>query len=174
MVGSDGGYGLRLDQLGLVDDTFSTQDGSAAAFLSWNGLEGISGEASITGTLYHSELGLVNVSHIFTGISAVSEGFEATGGDLVLTYAEGINIGNVIIDTDSRQNGDGIGFTALGDSHRCAGHSGCGPFVARGWLEPDGSTDDWLVQLQPVPVPAAFPLFASAMLALFGLRRKKA
>ncbi len=69
-------------------------------------------------------------------------------------------------------------FTADDSGHRCGSHEGCGPLVARGWVVPEFfdpvGSNDWLVQLTPVPVPAALPLLISGLLGFSFFSGKKA
>jgi len=57
-----------------------------------------------------------------------------------------------IFNLDGIANGNGYVFLGLADGHRLGGGD---EEVGRGWLEPGSSTDDWLVSLTPVPIPAA-------------------
>ena len=167
LVSSQGPYGLRLD--GLIPPsgngpTFSVETNGARVLLDWDG----SGTATIVGQLWNNyENNLWSVEHILTGISLVGGsqgGFEATAGSMLLTDPD-----NVQYTFLSKQDDHGIAFYALGNSHRCNGHTDCGPLTADGWLEPhtnDGNFNDWLVQLNPVPVPAAVWLFLSALFVL--------
>ncbi len=167
LVSSQGPYGLRLDDLippAGNGPTFSTEINGARVLLDWNG----GNSATISGLLWHNlENTLWSVEHVLTGISIVpgpNGGFEATAGNMTLTDPN-----NVQYTFLSKQDNQGVAFYALGDNHRCSGYTDCGPLTANGWLEPvtyDGNYNDWLVQLNPVPVPAAAWLFLSALVVL--------
>lgn len=170
VVGSQGPYGLRLDWLSPpagVGPTFSTETNNAYTELFWDG----STSASIIGTLWNNTTNeLWTVSHILTDIITVggsNGGFKALNGLMTLTGPD-LNVYTMA----SKQDSSGIGFYALGDNHRCGGHTDCGPLVGNGWLDENG-TNDWLVQFTPapVPVPAAFWLFLSAFLGFIPYRR---
>ncbi|MDW3094069.1 MAG: PEP-CTERM sorting domain-containing protein [Gammaproteobacteria bacterium] len=166
-------YGLRLDDQanfgtggnGSVGaKTFSTQANGVSAILDWDG----GTTATITGTLNRNSNDSVwDVVYTLTGVSAVAGangGFVATAGSGTLTNgSDQIILAGVLDGSDV--------FRAFGDGHRLPGNS---EQVARGWLSPNGSTNDWLVQLTPVPVPAALPLLISALMgfSFFSRRRR--
>ena len=165
---SSGPYGLRLDSL-LPDGagpTFSVELNGANAILEWVG-----STATIVGTVWNNSTNeLWSVMQTFTGVTAVAGGFQAAGGLLTVTDP---SMNEILFDATP----DGNVFTADDSGHRCAGHAGCGPLVARGWVvpqlfDPVGS-NDWLVQLTPVPVPAALPLLVSGLLGFSFFSRKK-
>lgn len=180
LTSSHGPYGLRLDSLAPpvgAGPTFSTELGGARVTLEWNGME-----ASILGTVYNNTtMKLWEVSQTLTDIVAVTGGFKATGGELVLTDPyDNIFVYSAVPD------GSGNVFRADNSGHRCNGHDECGPLVARGWLLPKAGdfekddygkvfygTNDWLVQLTPVPVPAALPLLISGLLGFSLISRKR-
>ena len=151
LTGSQGPYGLRLDVIDPPNGAgpvFSTELNGASVFLTWDG----GANASISGSVYNNAtMELWQVSHVFTGVTAVAGpngGFTADGGTLTVTdFDNNVTVYQSHIDTQ----GTGVAFLALGDDHRCQNHEpDCGPFVARGWLNATG-TNDWLVQLTPVP-----------------------
>tara|TARA_R110002049_G_scaffold45948_1_gene133679 strand:- start:55709 stop:56344 length:636 start_codon:yes stop_codon:yes gene_type:complete len=162
-----GPYGLRLDSL-LPDGsgpTFSVELNGASAVLEW-----IGDTATIVGTIWNNSTNeLWSVMQTFTGVTAQGTGFVASAGELTVT------------DTSMNQflfnaTPSGNVFQADASGHRCASHAGCGPLVARGWVvpkffDPVGS-NDWLVQLTPVPVPAALPLLVSGLLGFSLFSRK--
>ena len=176
LTATEGPYGLRVDALMPppgTGPTFSVENSGASATLFWDG----GTTATISGTLYNNtENNLWTVSHLLTGVNSVAGpdgGFTATGGEITLTAPD-----TTVYTYDSKPDGSGFTFLALGDAHRCAGFNGCGPLVARGWLETgtnaDGVTDDWLVQLTPVPLPAGLPLLGIGLAMLgFGARRAR-
>lgn len=180
LTNSQGPYGLRLDSLAPpvgAGPTFSTQLGGASVKLVWDGLI-----ANIVGTLYNNTtMSLWQVSQTLTNIVAIPGGFKSTAGELVLTDPDN----NVFVYT-AVPDGSGNVFKADDSGHRCGGHDDCGPLIARGWLLPKvgdfekdyygkdfHGTNDWLVQLTPVPVPAALPLLISGLLGFSLLARKR-
>lgn len=164
-------YGLRLDEFanfGTGGDgsvgakTFSTQANGVSAILNWDG----GAIATITGTLNRNSNDSVwDVIYTLTGVSAVAGvngGFVASGGSGILTNGlDQIILTGVLDGSDV--------FRALGDGHRLPGNS---EQVARGWLSPNGTTNDWLVQLTPVPIPAALPLLISGLLGFSFFSRR--
>ena len=172
-------YGLRLDQLGgdPEDRTFSVEQDLASVTLFWNiGGDNTAGTADdtvlISGIVSrNSDDSFWDLSYTLTGISEVlgpNGGFTATDG--IGTLTEQANMANVI-SLEGEENNQNLVFTALGDGHRLAGDSTSE--VARGWLLPDGTTDDFLVTLTPVPLPAAAWLFMSALGLFAGISRRK-
>ena len=179
LVGSHGPYGLRIDAIAPpvgAGPTFSTQLGGASARLVWTG-----NTASIIGTLWNNETEtLWDVVQQFNDVVAVAGGFTAGSGSLTLTDDM-----NNIFTFDATPAGNV--FTADDSGHRCASHMDCGPLVARGWVVPKYGdfekdkygkirygTNDWLVQLTPVPVPAALPLLLSGLLGFSFFSRRRA
>ncbi len=166
---SSGPYGLRLDSLlpNGVGPTFSVELNGAKVVLEW-----IDNTVTILGTVWNNATNeLWSVMQTFSGVTAVAGGFKASSGELTVTDAS-TNLflfnatpsGNVFIADDS--------------GHRCGSHDGCVPLVARGWVvpkftDPVGS-NDWLVQLTPVPLPAALPLLIAGLLGFSFFSRKKA
>ena len=69
------------------------------------------------------------------------------------------------------QNGSGFAFLFLADGHRIDGDDSTP--VGRGWLQPPGSTDDWLVQAALIPEPGTGLLLGLGLTAL-GARRRRA
>ncbi|MEM7401032.1 MAG: hypothetical protein AAF304_03675 [Pseudomonadota bacterium] len=162
-------YGIRLDQLGGSDAnrTFSTTQDGALTTLFWDDMgNGNSADdiVSITGTVSrNSDNSIWNVSYTLTGIIEDTSGFVATAGSGALTN------GAMSIQLIGEANIENYVFLALGDGHRISGDNTSE--VGRGWLEPNSSTDDWLVRLTPVPIPAALPLFFVGLLSIFGVRK---
>ncbi|MEL7311204.1 MAG: hypothetical protein AAFN07_06835 [Pseudomonadota bacterium] len=165
-------YGLRLDILDPpagTGPTFSTTLGGARVVLSWDG----SGTATLSGTIFNNQTGrLWTVNHLLTGVVSDGSGFIATGGVMTVGVAEADQaLYGATVFTFYSVPAGGDAFVAAGDSHRCGSDSNCGPLIARGWLnidgngvaQNDGSVEDWLVQLKPVPLPAAVWLLISAL-----------
>ncbi len=69
-----------------------------------------------------------------------------------------------------KANADGLIFALLADGHRLPDDNTM--LVALGWIEGTGNYNDWLVTTEPVPVPAALPLFATALAGLGVLRAR--
>ena len=178
LVGSHGPYGLRIDAIAPpvgAGPTFSTQLGGASAILKWVGTE-----ATIMGTLWNNTtMTLWKVEQTFSDVVAVMGGFQAGSGMLTLTDES-----NNIFTFDATPSGNV--FTADDSGHRCGSHMDCGPLVARGWLVPKygdfekdyygkiiPGTNDWLVQLTPVPVPAALPLLVSGLFGFSFFSRRR-
>ena len=173
-------YGLRLDSkadLGSGGDgtnaakTFSTTQETASVTLFWDNMGDMDDSndiVTITGQLSrNSNSSIWDVLYTLTDITAVANGFKAETG------SGSISNGGDIFNLDGIANGNGYVFLGLADGHRLGGGD---EEVGRGWLEPGSSTDDWLVTLTPVPVPAALPLLISGILgfSIFSHRRKKA
>lgn len=159
-------YGLRLDQLGGTgaERTFSTTQDGAQTELFWD-TSGIEDEVRITGTVSrNSDNSIWNVNYILSDIVSDPLGFTAGSGSG--TLSDGVTT----INLDGETNSAGFVFLALGDGHRLAGDNTSE--VGRGWLLPNGSTDDWLVTLTPVPVPAALPMFFAGLFGLYKFRKK--
>ncbi len=165
-------YGLRLDILDPpsgTGPTFSVELGGARVTLTWDG----SGTAIISGSILNNETGnLWTIRHVLTGVAASESGFVATGGTLTVNVAEADQaLYGATVYTFFSVPAGGDSFVAKGDNHRCGSTPDCGPLVARGWLNiagngvdvNDGSIDDWLVQLTPVPLPAAFWMLLGAL-----------
>lgn len=157
-------YGLRVDS---ISEVFSVELGGAAVFLDWDG----GTTATISGTLNENQSGgnggvgpLWTVVYTLTGVSVTAEGFTATGGSGILTDP---GLSDTILTGD--QNGAGYAFVFEADGHRLTGDDSTP--VGRGWLEPPGSTDDWLVRAVLVPEPGTALLVGGGLIAL-GLRRR--
>ena len=158
-------YGLRVDSIGEV---FSVELGGASVTLDWDG----GTTATISGTLNENTLGgnggvgpTWTVNYTLTGVVAVgTQGFTATGGSGVLT--DPFAVDTVLT---GETDGDGFAFIFLGDGHRISGDNDTP--VGRGWLEPPGSTDDWLVRAVLVPEPGTALLVSMGLLALAARRR---
>jgi hypothetical protein len=166
---SSGPYGLRLDALlpNGAGPTFSVELGGARSVLEWIGTT-----ATITGTVFNNVTNeLWNIMQTFENVTAVAGGFQAGSGLLTVTDP---SLNELLFDATPAGNV----FTADNSGHRCGSHTGCGPLVARGWVVPQSfdpvGSNDWLVQLTPVPVPAALPLLISGLLGFSFFSRKKA
>ena len=179
-------YGLRLDSLGgsAAERTFSTTQDGAFVTLLWSGTQvTIEGQVS-----RNSDNSLWDVSYILEGVTATGTGFEV--------LASGGGGGSGVISNDDNsfefdlfgKAGNDVIFTALGDGHRCddpqSGVECTTDRIGRGWLKVYEQKDsykkdithgynDWLVQLTPVPVPAALPLMLSGLLGFAFFSRKK-
>lgn len=153
-------YGLRMDSLGL---SFSVEDNGANVILDWDG----GSTASITGTLYSSAGELWTVDYQLTSVIADGggEGFIAGAGSGTVTDSS-LNSSPLT----GISNGTGV-FVFLGDGHRLSGDNDSA--VGRGWLEPAGSTDDWLVRAVPVPEPGTALLMGLGLAALTGTRARR-
>lgn len=153
-------YGLRADAIGEV---FSFEIGGAYVELVWDG----SDTATITGDINENLLGgdgglgpQWQLEFTLTGVvDAGTLGFTASGGTGTLTDP----FNNVTILT-GEQNTGGDAFLLLADGHRLDGDSDTP--VARGWLLPSGSTDDFLTRAERIPEP---PMALLLTLALAGL-----
>lgn len=171
-------YGLRLDSvanLGFGGDgtdaakTFSTTQETASVSLFWDTMGDMDDSndlVTVIGTLSrNSNNSIWDVVYTLTDITAVTDGFVAASGTGTLS-----NGGDVFALSGIADN-EGYVFLGLGDGHRLSGDTTSE--VGRGWLEPAGSTDDWLVTLTPVPAPAALPLLLSGVLGFSLFSRRK-
>lgn len=171
-------YGLRLDSqanTGSGGDgtnaakTFSTTQETASVSLFWDNMgdmDDTNDVVTISGQLSrNSNNSIWDVIYTLTDITAVADGFKAKVGSGTVSN------GGDIFNLDGKANGGGYVFLGLGDGHRLGGGN---EEVGRGWFEPGSSTDDWLVTLTPVPVPAALPLLLSGILgfSMFSNRRR--
>lgn len=180
-------YGLRLDSLGGSDAerTFSTTQDGALVKLLWSG-----STVTIEGKVSrNSDNSLWDVLYTLTDVTAATgafNGFEALLSEGAMgsgTLSDGSD--TFIL---SGQADDGVLFTALNDGHRCeaptTSNEACTTdAIGRGWLRVGQDKDDyykdftkgsndWLVQLTPVPIPAALPLLLSGLLGFTFFARK--
>ncbi|MFK7894730.1 MAG: PEP-CTERM sorting domain-containing protein [Myxococcota bacterium] len=158
-------YGLRVDSAGEV---FSVEIGSANIILDWDG----GSTATISGTLNANTASgnggvgpTWTVNYVLTGVTASGGGFVATGGSGVLTDPSANDTALV-----AEINGSGYAFQLLADGHRLPGDNSS--LVARGWLLPPSSTDDWLVRAAVIPEPGTALLLGLGLAALSGARRR--
>lgn len=176
----DVSYGLRLDDptfsmVGSGGDgsngakTFSTTQETASVSLFWDNMADMDDSndiVTITGQLSrNSDNSIWDLTYTLTDITAVTDGFAAASASGTLSN------GGTNFTLDGEANTSGYVFLALGDGHRLANDTTSE--VARGWLLPPGPTEDWLVTLTPVPVPAALPLLLSGILGFSFFSRKK-
>lgn len=155
-------YGLRVDAL---NEVFSFELGAANVELFWDG----AAVATITGFINENAMGGNGgvgaawvLDYTLSGVAAVgTQGFSASGGSGTLTDP----FNNVTVLT-GEQNTGGDAFLFLADGHRLDGDSDSP--VARGWLLPPGSTDDFLARAEKRPVPEP-PLALLLTFALAGL-----
>lgn len=167
-------YGLRLDD--------QPPAGAGPTFSVGTNLGGLGGpvtltyddadasvDAVIAGTLERNDDGTFwTVTYTLSGLTLDgSGGFTATSGSGVLTE----NGGPGSINLAGEQNGAGDAFVFAQDGHRLAPNF-ADVWVGRGWLLPNGSTDDWLVTATQIPLPAGIWLFASAMLGLVAAKKR--
>jgi len=192
-------YGLRLDGLrtGNTNEeyTFDFDHALSNMILTWDGSKIIiNGQAfggeddNITpGGAYVA--GTTAVWDIYfeysVGISSVANGGEV---DLVV-HADNMNFGTLssslgsftLEDQSDNDTSSGLSFQ-LGDENG-AGHRGFNGISGWGWLNHGADcqnkdcthiySSDWLFTVQPVPVPAAVWLFASGLLGLVGVARRR-
>lgn len=175
-------YGLRVDSIstfGIGGDatnaakTFSTTQETASVSLLWDNMgdsDNTNDVATITGQLSrNSDNSIWDVSYTLTDIIAAADGFKAETGSG--TISNGSDVFNI----QGQQDNNGYIFLALGDGHRLSGDYSSE--VGRGWIEPQAgsanTTDDWLVTLTPVPVPAALPLLFSGLAGFAFIGRRK-
>lgn len=176
LVGSHGPYGLRLDfdspPVGN-GPTFDVQADSTPVTLTWN----LNGTVVIEGRLLNNTTNeFWDVVYNLTGVVATSGGFSATGGSGSLTYDDvGVAPVSSPISLTGKQNGSGEAFLFLPDGHRLAGDNTT--TVGRGWVEGDGTFNDWLViglqsETFNVPEPATIGLLLVALAGMFAGRKR--
>jgi len=156
-------YGLRVDDLG--DKLFSTELGVAEVLLTWNG----GTTATIEGTIHDNDNGDIwDLIYNLSGITSDAGGFDApTGSGFLTDPNDPLNP----IEITGKKNGDGDAFIFRADGHRIDGDNDTP--VGRGWLLPDGSTDDFLVRGALVPEPSALLLYSVGVLvAGIAIRRR--
>lgn len=172
-------YGLRLDALGgtAAERTFSAEQDGAFVTLDWDG-----STAVISGSFSNNATNeLWTIIYTLTSTMNTAEGFEVSGA--TGSGSGSLTNGMTVIDLAGESIASGIIFSALTDGHRCSGEpciDGEDTAVARGWLEitiggvssAQGS-NDFLVQLTPVPLPAALPLLMSGILGFSVFSRRK-
>ncbi|MCZ6792424.1 MAG: PEP-CTERM sorting domain-containing protein [Planctomycetota bacterium] len=170
-------YGLRLDQLDVtglsaldaaLTRTFSVERGGASVLLTWDG----GTTATISGALSHNiDNVLWDVTYTLSGVTLVgTSGFEATmGSGLMVSQAHPADT----LTLTGKQDGLGIAFRFLADGHRLM-NDNMTP-VARGWLMPPGSVDDWLTTATLIPEPGSIVLLSAGLAGLggLGLRRRR-
>ena len=173
-LASSQSYGLRLDTIlpNGVGPTFSVELNGASVVLEWVG-----STATIVGSVWNNVTNaLWNVSQTLTGVTAIAGGFQASGGELIVTDP---NMNQILFDAVTPAGRSAV-FLADNSNYACAGQADCGPLVARGWVAPRFTdrvgSNDWLVQLTPVtpvPVPAALPLLLTGLMGFSFFSRNK-
>lgn len=155
-------YGLRLDGPGLF---YTFQLGNA--FLTY---DDIALTASITGTVNQSTP-VDQTSPVDTSILYTLSGIVDAGGGFFTATGGSGNVGGLALTGKQAMSGpaSGLAFLFLNDGHRLPGSSG---ISGRGWIDYPG-TNDFLFTASPVPLPAAFWLFGSALIGLIGYNRRR-
>ncbi|MEM9352940.1 MAG: PEP-CTERM sorting domain-containing protein [Planctomycetota bacterium] len=168
-------YGIRLDAgTPPVGDgpTFDVE-GAGPVLLTW---PLFSTTATITGSTINNETGEIwDVDYTLTGVTAVSDGFIATGGTGTLTYADvGPAPTPSAYTLTGALDGDGEAFEFRMDGYRLDNDSTS--IVGRGWLEGSGNFNDWLViavQNEEFMIPEPTSAALLSIGALAALRRRK-
>lgn len=168
-------YGLRLDALGgtAAERTFSAEQDGAFVTLDWDG-----STAVISGAFSNNATNeLWKIEYTLSPTTSVADGFQVSemggsgSGSITNGYDEYFLTG---------ESAGGIIFSALADGHRLAGDDETP--VARGWLGVDtegygyydySGSNDFLVQLTPVPLPAALPLLLTGVIGFSVFSRRK-
>ncbi len=184
LTNSQGSYGLRMDSLSPptgAGPVFSVEANGAGVLLVLSG-----GTATISGQIWnHATNSLWDVMQTYQGMTPVA-GPEAgvfttdTSAASQIVLTDPGNVSHIFL---PKSDGD-ASMRMIADGHRCdqptnsgaACIDGQNTIVMRGWfdLDPDdGSTNDWLVQAQLVPLPAAAWLFLSGLAAMLGFARRR-
>lgn len=179
-----GPYGLRMDDLAPsgVGPVFSVEQKGAEVFLE---LDNTAGTATINGLLYNNQSDeLWQVKQVMNGLVMGSGADGSISTDL--SSASAMTLIDPLLNEytyDPKALSSGESFLMLADGHRCGGTTTTGDpciskIVMRSWFMPitgDGGTNDWLVQLTPVAVPAPAPLalIAISFTGLFLQRRRR-
>lgn len=166
-------YGLRVDYLGLSNNTFSVEKSGAKVHLVF---DDVAKTASINGKVSHNGAGgLFDLTYTLSGILNLSGGgFTATGGSGNLSGTVPGMPGTIVnLDFDGKQNNYSIASILAFDGHRINNDSSTGVF--RGWII-DGMRpccNDFLVQVTPVPLPATLVLFLTGIAGLGVVARRR-
>ncbi len=161
-------YGLRVD---AINEVFSFELDEAFVELIWDG----GNTATISGVMNQNSNALPgtggigplwDLNYLLTGVVAVgTQGFTATAGTGMLTDPS-----NAVTNLIGEQDHDDFAFLFLADGHRLAGDSNSP--VARGWLLPPGSTDDFLTRAVRLPEPGSALLMTVVLAGLALVRRR--
>ncbi len=162
-------YGLRVDAIG-DGEVFSFELGEAHVELFWDGGD----TATITGDINQNALSgnggvgpLWALDYLLTDVLPVgTQGFTAAAGTGTLTDPS-----KAVTNLIGEQDHDGFAFLFLADGHRLAGDSNSP--VARGWLLPPGSTDDFLTRAVRLPEPGSALLTTVVLAGLALVRRRE-
>ena len=171
---NDNPYGLRLDSQSDTTFSVSTNLGGLGGqgdpvTLSWD-TANLAAGALLSGRVENNQDGTFwNLNYLITGLSPLGgPGFVATGGNGTVSEIGGaLRVWNLA----SELNNQGDAFVFAHDGHRLPGDN-TSP-VARGWLLPPNSTDDFLMVASPVPLPAGVWLLGSVLLGVFAARRRQ-
>ena len=164
-------YGLRLDELfNGTNTTFSVSSNGAEVFMTY---DDVAGTATISGQVYRNVVGgLYDVDYTMSLLTPVGAGFMADAGTGSLVEQGG----GLSVSLNGKSDGVSMA-NFLFNGHRLPGDTTTA--VLEGWLwvydESRSCCNDWLVTATVVPVPAALPLFATALAGagFFGWRRKR-